>query len=430
MDIYTTLLIMILFVELIGVGRLVCSSGMWILIYFVVNVITPIISDMIYQPATTSIHIGITGFAFGMNVCLLMPKFRYKKSGNFLYHKPDLLKYAEIRRFLFIILIAALVMYYGLSGLLALFFGNNTMTTIINAGGIPFWGHLVTVLIEIFTYFNALILIFDSKENMKANAIWLIFSYGLQALCSYARAPVIYTAGIIIVYYMRKKKPQRQALIAIPTLVIGIFAMVILIFFRNYGIGNTILNLGKYITQKSVWMNISDYLDFPAGYTYFVDLLKNGENIRVNYMAIFKPLFILIPRSLWAGKPNYLTVEILSQLHPELYKAGFSTGFGLLGEAHALMGNIGCFIIPFVTGVVCTILDNKFIYLVRNGIDNNLWTWFYLMFTVVILITNARGGLVDSYTSWMFPTIFSLFIGILPRIAWRKQHVRIRLRKT
>ena len=52
------------------------------------------------------------------------------------------------------------------------------------------------------------------------------------------------------------------------------------------------------------------------------------------------------------------------------------------------------------------------------------------MFTVVILITNARGGLVDSYTSWMFPTIFSLFIGILPRIAWRKQHVRIRLKKT
>lgn len=409
MDFYTSIVICILFAELIYLRMLVSSSGVWLLTYFVVNVLSPILENLYYMPVTIAIRVGITAFAVGLNIGIIRRRPRRTKNTKLCYKEYDIYYLSFLRGWIGFVTIGIYLVSYGYTEIQNILRGNVTLTEML--GTATFVDVIAGFLRDTLMYLAIFIFIFDKNKRRRGkNIIWILISFSLIVLFSYARSPVIFGIGIIAFYYMRNLKTSHQIIISFVAVILGIIGMIAFGIVRNVGIVNALSNIGYYITEVPFSRYVKGSLDFQGGYIYFVDYMKNAPSFRVGIGAYFKVLCILIPRSVWPNKPDYLTLQILGKLHPDLLASGFSCGYGLLGEAYAIWGWGGFILVPLISGFICITLDKKYIDLVSSKNDCNLWTAIYLCFSVIILISNARGGIADSYTSYLAIVIFLLFI--------------------
>ncbi len=409
MDFYTSIVICILFVELMYFKMLVSSSGVWLLTYFVVNVLSPILEDLYYMPATIAIRVGITAFAIGLNIGIFRRRSRQVKKTKLCYKAYDIYYLSVLRGWIGFVTIGIYFVSYGHAGIKNIIYGHVTLTGML--GMATSVDVLAGLLRDTLVYLTAFIFIFDrNKKHRGKNIIWLLISFSLIALFSYARSPMIYGIGIIAFYFMRNFKPVHQIIISLVAVILGMIGMITFGIVRNVGVANALTNIGYYITEVPFKDYAKGSLDFQGGYIYFIDYMKNAPQFRAGIAAYFKVFFIFIPRSVWPNKPEYLTLQILEKLHPDLLASGFSCGYGLLGEAYAIFGWMGFILVPMASGFICITLDRKYMDLVLSKNDCNPWTALYLCFSVIILVSNARGGIADSYTSYLAIIVFLLII--------------------
>lgn len=409
MDFYTSIIICILFVELMHFRMLVSSSGVWLLTYFVVNVLSPILEDLYYMPAAIAIRVGITAFAIGLNIGIFRRRSKQVKKTKLCYKTYDIYYLSVLRRWLGFVTIGIYLASYGHAGIKNIIYGHVTLTGML--GMATSVDVLAGFLRDTLVYLTVFIFIFDrNKKHRGKNIIWLFISFSLIALFSYARSPVIFGIGIIAFYFMRNLKTSHQIIISFVAVMLGMIGMIAFGIVRNVGVANALTNISYYIKEIPFNNYVKGSLDFQGGYIYFVDYMKNAPQFRVGIAAYLKVLCIFIPRSIWPNKPEYLTLQILGELHPDLLASGFSCGYGLLGEAYTIFGWMGFVLVPMVSGFVCITLDRKYMDLVISKNDCNLWTALYLCFSVIILVSNARGGIADSYTSYLAIVVFLLVI--------------------
>jgi len=425
MDYYTTILIVILFFELVIKKTLISSSGVWLLTFFVVNVLSPILTGIYYDYATIAIRIGITGFAIGLNVAFLINKHKGVKIEN--QRDISFHNILVIRNFSGIISVLLYLITYGVTGVNNLIIGNITKTETLS------WQHssietIADILLQVFLYFAVFVFLFDKQDRNKVkNAFVIIVSMVIVSVFSYARFPIIIGLGIIAFYYLSKLSIHKQIIISIIAIFLGIIGMILLGIIRTVGLHAFLSDIDYYLTEIPLEHYINDSLDFQGGYVFFVEYLQKMPDFRVGPSAFFKILYTVVPRTIWPNKPDYLTLQILAQLHPERLATGFSCGYGILGEAYATLGWFGIFIEPLIFGVICGCLDVKYKVLRRQN-NHSRWMILYLIFSTVVLVTVARGGIADSYTMWLPLVLIVFFASSIKRTSDKRLKMYITIR--
>jgi hypothetical protein len=92
--------------------------------------------------------------------------------------------------------------------------------------------------------------------------------------------------------------------------------MVLMGYLRTYGVYavNLAMIIDGFRLNRFTDLFFSN-TDFAASY-YFLSRQVAFGGIRANPLGYLKLLFAPIPRAIWASKPNYTSMEILSVLEP------------------------------------------------------------------------------------------------------------------
>lgn len=364
--------------------RLVSSGSLWLFCYLLIFVLYPTVTHDVYKN-TELIDIcalcGITAYSAGV---LFSEKIRIRMKAPILYPKYHIS--AIMYWGVMVIFFGALIYMLGVSGLVQVLTGQVTANELTFGNA----NVNVNILIYIMNLMVPFVLAVWISANGKFQKKMKYFYLGLYIITSiifsYTRLYLVCVLVIIIFYQVRKLSVKKQTFILAGAVLAIVAAMVLLNFIRYIGAGN--------INRLSSMLDISYVLestDFCASYKWFDELLSYGSPYIVP-LTYFKPLFVFIPRSIWANKPEPLSLDILRLIDPELIEAGYSTaGNSVLGEGFAILGYVGIILFPFIWGITCNILDRKYYYRISIGADRCLSNIFYYIYSVFIILSAQRG---------------------------------------
>ena len=237
---------------------------------------------------------------------------------------------------------------------------------------------------------------------------------GINLLFGFTRIFLICVLAIILFYELRKTEKKKQIIV----LALSVVALAVLMLLMNL-IRNTGLNSVNLLKNRFTVDYFLESTDFGASYKYFSELLKY-ESPYINPIVWLKAIFAAIPRSVWASKPEPLSLQVLKYTNPMLAATGYSTaGNSVLGEGYAIMGVSGIFLFPFIWGIICNHLDIKYYNRIYQDDRTSVANIIYYIFTLVIVISCQRGD-------WSQYTIFILWFHIIPLFAFCKLSLRLK----
>lgn len=223
----------------------------------------------------------------------------------------------------------------------------------------------------------------------------------------FTRISIVTSVAMIVLYWIKEKRIGIQIVFSSTCVVVLIIFMIVMLFVRVYGLQTGLQVLaGQELNVEFIKTRVAYDLDFTYLYLAFKEEIANAPGAMVTALCYLKPIFVMIPRSLWSGKPESLNVEIYKYLHPNA--AGiYSTGYSILGEAYAILGNAGFIIYPLVWGILCAIMDEYFDQLIKKNRCNELGGLVYAMFSVELVIEGMRGNIQQAIMSMMFPMLMT-----------------------
>lgn len=244
------------------------------------------------------------------------------------------------------------------------------------------------------------ILMFEEAHTVKQKIIMfacIVISLILSSTFVFARRIVIFPIVIVwALHYMRSKNKKSLLLFTIPFVLALIIIMIVMMSARTFGINNAIsslISLSDMGGSLEAVQYFASATDFAFNFNYLAVQLQT-DNVSVTPLTYLKPLFLLIPRSLWPGKPEAFCVLIMRELGVNLDVANFSAGTGLIGEALATLGIAGIIIIPSLWGIICGFLDTH-IYrrYIHKGVLSQITVGiFAYLFFMIQTITGAHRG--------------------------------------
>jgi hypothetical protein len=269
---------------------------------------------------------------------------------------------------------------------------------------------------------SVLVLSADSKQNRRRAWITFLLVEIFASTVVFARRHVVYPVFAIVFQRLSTSRNKRRVvtvgLLAVPAFFI---MMVLMGYLRTYGVYavNLAMIIDGFRLNRFTDLFFSN-TDFAASY-YFLSRQVAFGGIRANPLGYLKLLFAPIPRAIWASKPNYTSMEILSVLEPVKVSQGFSAATGYIGEALATMGVGGIVLVSMIWGVFCGYLDKKYYYRLRaqccsgekDGHARSGFTVFDLayIYAAILLITEShRGDFGASSIHYVLEIIFPAIV--------------------
>jgi hypothetical protein len=216
----------------------------------------------------------------------------------------------------------------------------------------------------------------------------------------------IYVITFAGVYF--RAKPQinfRQALlVGVPMLVVSLIAMVYMLAFRNVGFGNFYpssaeLGSASFFVDYNI-VNVSHITaEFPSVFDYL--------GLEIPFNALIRP----IPRVLWPGKPEGLSVTIESALGAS---PGMTLSCAFVGEAYMAGGLVAVLLIGLVFGAAAAMWN-------RVGANSSL-QFAQLLYASGFLCAALAMRSMLSMVPLMLPTLALWIFGKLwlPRFFLRR----------
>ena len=256
----------------------------------------------------------------------------------------------------------------------------------------------------------------------KTNRRNLILIILVLLIFGFTRISIVTSAAMIVLYWIKEKRIGIQVVFSGICVVTLIIFMIVMLFIRVYGLqmGLQVL-IGQELNVEFIKTRLAYDLDFTYLYLAFQEEIANAPGAMVTPLCYLKPIFVMIPRSLWSGKPESLNVEIYKYLHPNAVGT-YSTGYSILGEAYAILGNAGFIIYPIVWGILCAMMDGYFDKLIKKGRSNEFGGLVYAIFSIELVIEGMRGNIQQAIMSMMFPMLMAY-------IATKKINIKISHRK-
>lgn len=309
--------------------------------------------------------------------------------------------------------ILVLIQQIGTSGILAVFNGAVTSKELVLGKDVS---------MEIFIFVVHLLVpciltlwMTAETKRQKINAIIALTIYIMETLLfGFTRIFLISILGMILLYEIRKKGQKKQIMIVSLGLVALVLLMVMMNFIRTFG-----LQSERDISSIFDIEYIFNSTDFSASY-YWLDELLNFDSPFINPIVYLKPIFAMVPRSIWETKPEPLSLQILRYVNPARAATGYSTaGNTILGEGYAIMSWLGVFVAPFIWGTICGKMDKAYYRRLENGADHSLQNIFYYIFAIFIVISGQRGD-------WSQYIMIVIWFYMLPMYIMSKVSSRMR----
>lgn len=383
--------IIIVFIAVLSLRqRLLSSTVMWLVCYFAVFLISPLrYNENNAEQIAIISFVGIVSFALGYMLYKAIPK-RLTISSNEYMKSPEAPTVRFFQRVVLILSLLLLVANLGVSGISALLSGTTSLSKTLHSGAAKL-GNIYALTLEllgtlsVFSYFSA-----NTPKERKTELLMLIAFFVQVALFSFARAGIIYNLIIVIMFALRKEQTKKQIKYVVVGVGICVFLMIFGGYLRTFGLGAlkdfTIYLKGVDDLSALLFSN----LDFSAAYIWFSRLIDAG-NVWVNPIVYLKPILMIVPRFIVPWKPEALTVQILKRLDPVRAATGYSSGMSILGEAYAILGEIGYVVYPIIWGIVCAYKDDMHFSRLRAGKYALQDILYYYYFCTMIIIETHRG---------------------------------------
>jgi len=380
-------------------NKLFSSSSIWLAIYSLIFVLYPLLSEKNFRHEDSiDVYalIGVISFCCGSFFSSIL---RSETKINILSWNSKYPSYniaLKLYIFSLVCFIISSIVAIGQSGIFAILNGNMTSKQVLLDESMN-----ISTLYLYFLHimFPCVVIVWISQNGkiQKINSfICLAIYFALTVIFAFTRLFLICLLGILLFFQMRYKEKKIQLL----SIIIGVVVLVTIMVSMNY---IRCLGLGQMSSMYDV-LNI-DYVlestDFGASY-YFFDRLLDFDSPHINPFVWLKALYSFVPRSVWLAKPEPLSMQVLKYTDPGLAATGFSTaGNSVLGEAFAIMGEVGFAIFPFVWGVVCTRLDNNYQHRLLFDKNRSMADILYYFFCFFIIVSAQRGDW-SQYTVMLF----------------------------
>lgn len=388
-------------------NKIISSASIWVACYIMIFVVYPVyqverfkyesVIDLYALGGIIVFFIGVLfGEKYGLKTDANDQQIRYQGVPDF--------KMAHLLFWMFfcasmIIVLSAI----GPSGVLSLIQGKSTTKSFINnsaVGGL----YLLSVRLHVPCVLSMWMTAETKKENRISIIVLGIYIFE-SIVFSYTRIFLIAIVTIAFLFKIRNIPQKKQ----VSLIMVGVCGMIVAMMALNFVRVRGVHSIGDFREHVSI-----DYMfestDFGASYKFF-DKLLDYPSPYINPIVYLKPLLAFIPRSIWSSKPEQISLQVLRYTSPELAASGYSSaGNSVLGEGYAIMGIVGLFLFPFIWGVLCGKLDDRYYERLHSGNDKCVRNICYYIFAVFIVISGQRGDWCQYMETclylYMFPVYF------------------------
>lgn len=403
---------------------IISSSSMWIGCFILIYIVYPQFNTFINDNQIAIISfMGISFYSIGLVLGKRMSnthvKIGHLSLASRLNQNIESERVSRIFFLLVMMTIILLVTAYGMQLVSMIIRGSVSPLQVLRGQvGVKYNRRMVTIVSWFFSAIScALVLVVISGRNgFKDHEVRKILSIVLFAiiimLFTIARRNLIYPVLAIVFYYLNKLDKKKKILFITIVAGIAILVMVIMDHIRTWGLGN-LSHIGDYYRANGASLeHLFNSTDFGGAYYYFSQLLGHGR-IVVSPLVYLKFLFVFIPRAIWPGKPESLTVQINNVMNSDFKDAGRSTGMGIFGEAFAILGYAGFVIYPLIWGLITSSLDYKKQSLSRNKSCPTYLDALYYVYSTMFIMEVHRGNSADPFMIMLYTHIIPmLFLAV------------------
>ena len=413
---YYVLILLVITIIIQILRRRLFSATTFFAGYFICfYVLAPMIVRRVY-PSTDVI--SLKGVLVWLCTCIFLEVvFAIKRKNpvdkNYKSFNKSIEEYNNIKNWCILICFIAsllLIISLNVSGIVSVLMGQKSSKEIMRDHNTLFtiydyfrhwWGYLI--ILELIT---------KKGKITKFIVLNLAFFFAQTILFSFARASLVYIICMFAIVCLKDHSTLKQITIFGFVVLLCTFIMVIGGFIRTWGIRD---GISSYNFQYALSI-LDSSLDFTIVYKHFAEVINS--DVRITPLVYLKTMFSVIPRSIWSDKPYASSIEILRQLHFDLWSKGYSTGYSFLGEAYAVLGDFGIYFYPIIYGVIVTFVDRKN-YCIKRPFLSEFSQLIYIYFIVVFLLEcNRQGGDIAmlNLILYMLPIYLLLRISIRVKI--------------
>lgn len=384
-----TIVVLLIMCMQISQKRLLTSVTVWSGCYYCYFVIAPLLlernNEIIDRFAWKGTVAFFIAYVLVSIVRIGFPIRCRKNISVYMIHETSAVKSYRIAcDYALFVLILTLILMLGREGVLSFLSGNLAAKDyLIKREGI--FAELYSFLLGLVGYMILYLFIRNRGKADKRFIVRIAIYGSIVFFFSFTRATILLLLAAVFLYALRRKGTAKQIVIMFILLIIGVLLMIIMGYTRIYGI-----QVMKELNTEKVLQNLSGSVDFTIVYMDFQREIEYG--VHISPLAYLKPVFMIIPRTIWANKPHTFFVQIINLIDPSAMARDYSTGFTVLGEGYAVWGSAGIIVLPFVWGLTCAGLDEIYIRKIKNGTDNDLVTCGYIIFTAYTVVQCHRQG--------------------------------------
>lgn len=417
---------------LMSKGYLFSSSSIWILLLFVVNVMPRYLGDTLLYfagPASSEVMDRISVYSLVVLISFIVcnyialhmkPKTLLKtneqtKQSSKLESSHLLLAWG-----IYLLMLLVFLVYLSRTTPISTFFNNGSKILFDQEENIAML--LFPTLLLGLNMISLLALLYaKNKKQLFISLTILSASITVTLLFSFGRRMLIFPFAVaLILYYLKDRSKRKLVLIFLSVLLTLTVIMPFMMFVRTFGVANALEKYLPMIQKYDVAM-LASQTDFTMAYNLLVLQVQVGD-VRVDPLTILKPLFMVIPRSIWPEKPVALCIQILPQLGINI--PGYSAAPGFIGESLALLGLLGIVFFPALWGVVCGRYDRviRSKYLQNKRVENvDIRVIAYLLFAVQLVTGMHRGDTGNAMVEFILIIIPLLMILRMSAFALKKR---------
>lgn len=166
-----------------------------------------------------------------------------------------------------------------------------------------------------------------------------------------------------------------------------------------------------YLSQETLFENIYVSMESFRSYELYIHIIQDGFiHIESGFLRI---VFMFIPRSFWADKPESVSRIISHNYFPEQYYGGGGTVANIFGDAYINGGILGVIIIMLFWGGITRLIYNTTIKRLNSVKSDTSTSTFLVTFYLLYLLESIqyfRGFMSESFWKLLYLIFITLFI--------------------
>jgi oligosaccharide repeat unit polymerase len=251
---------------------------------------------------------------------------------------------------------------------------------------------------------------------------WILIAFMLipyaifhQAIFSGSRIQIVRVLAILLIYWhLRIGRLNIRRLLLYGVCLI---TLVVVLGVARSGVGNEdfelVPELERLVASWDTFLTILVYaMDFPTTYDIFLMMTNHRPDFDFGYGISYAKLFLsVIPRDLWAEKPETISWVATQIFRPEMQEIGVSYNPTILGEMYYNFGIVGIAAGSLLFGLACRMLY----YFLQNNIRYVGGGIIYaaLLFSILEQFRGAFSNITTHYI--VFYVIPVVLVSVLAR---------------